>query len=501
MTTTHFSPPIGRVTAAVIALALASAALAATPAMAARTYTLSVSSPKTLTLPAGDGFNDRTAVTLRSNGAISATVALYDSGRHLVKTIAEKATLVRSGSDYRARVSFALADLEAGRYSIRATRTVGSSLVDVATLSVGSGRPTAVSVTPTATTVFPHEDGYLDSVRSTITARDETGTALPVSGTAHVYSSRDSVSRHFTRPAGSNSAVALDIAGFTTGRARLKASVSGPAGPARESRPVIVTLRSTRVTKVTVSSDASTIYPAADGYRDSATISASTSSSTGRKLDITGSVAITRGGVTVKKWKRTSSGASEYRWNGRVKNRIVPGNYVVTTRATGPEGTTKKSATRISVSAKKLHTETLTYVRDASGILTSVQSFDRARRGDCNVIGGAVACTGFAVDSDYHWSLSTWGSEPVPAVVRNSYTYRSPSIRVWTKTASLTGKSEWSFGGVKGHRGNLLAGTHALSWLPLNQYPAKTDISVSLRARARATILQLRFDYHYAVLK
>ena len=497
------APSVAHRKRTVPALALLVAALvstsAITPAVAAARPTLTVRSDTTLTLPADDGFRDSATLDIRSDSKIIVKAEILDRvSKHVVETVMQSLRLVKRGSLYRGDLRVRAEGLEAGRYLVRVTDRDNAKVTDDAALTIGSGKVSKVALTTAEKVLYPLDDDYADTLHGSVVAKDETGTTIPVTG-------KITVTSHGTRRSGPVASTSdlvtrghVDITGLTTGAAKVRARVTGPAGSSKQSPAATLRLAGTRVTSLVIDRSHTVVYPATDGYRDSVSITVSAKASVPREIGVTGSLTISRKGVRAASWKLTSSSPKTVTWNGRTGSRIVNGTYTVAAIVKGENGPAVTRTSTIVVSKKKLHRDQLSTWRSAKSLLIDSTAYDKADRGRCVAVRGALDCTGYDASRDKSLSLFTWGTIAVPDAVRTSTRYQTPSIRVSTDVRSLTGSGTWKY---EKRSGSLAKGTHALAWLPLNGNPTSTGLSVSLRKNSTVTLQRFRVQYRYTVLR
>lgn len=500
---TPSAPPRSTASRGIPALALLVAALvsttALTPAVAAAKPTLTVLSGATLTLPAGDGFKDSATLDIRSNSKIIVKAELLDrSSKDVVGTIMQSLRLVKKGSSYRGDLRVSSAGLDAGKYLVRVTDRDNEKLTDDATLTIGSGKVSKVSLSPAETVLYPLDDGYLDTLHASVVATDETGTTVPVSGKITVTSADTHRSGSVTSTSDLVTRGHVNIAGLKAGKAKVRARVAGPAGSSRQSASAKLTLAGTRVKSLLIERSHTVVYPATDGYQDSVAVTVSAQASVPRAIDVSGSLTISRKGVRAASWKLSSSAPKTVTWDGRVGRKIVPGTYTVAAIVKGKEGPSVTRTSTIVVSKKSLRRATVSTWRSAKSILTSSTAYDAKNKGGCVAVRGALDCTGYDASRDKSLSLFTWGTIAVPDSVRTSTRYQTPTVRITADVRSLHGSGTWKY---DKRTASLAKGSHALAWLPLNGNPKSADISVSLRKNTTVTIQRFRLQYHYTVLR
>ena len=481
-----------------------------TAASAAATPTITVGTARTLTLPAGDGFNDTSTVRIASTSALTVRVDVIErSSKRVVGTLATALRLKKDGSRYRASVGLSAEKFETngigengdgtGRYYVRARGTT-TSAADASPFWVGSGAITKLGLSTTESTLYPYPDDYRETLHAKVTAKDESGTILPISGLLRVISGAERRDAAIDTKSSAPATVKVLVDELPLGKGSVKVQVSGPAGDAVTSKGVPLTFAATRVTTLAVSPTTPYVYPARDGYADSVGVRFSTTTSTGKALAVKGLVTISRNGKAVKKWTVKSSKNQVLEWDGRVGGRIVAGTYDIDAEVRSSEGALVRASGTIKVSDKKLVDTTVSVWRDADEILEKFTPYDARKKGACAAKSGAYSCTGYDVARDSQLSLYAWGSVGVPSAARSSAKYETPTMRIVAVAPSVTGVVYWAYG----HRsltGPLQEGRHSLSWLALNGNPKSITVSTSLRKNATLTIDRFRMDYRYVVLK
>jgi hypothetical protein len=463
--------------------------------------TLTAAVDSLLTLPADDGFNDDSAVQIRSDSALDVSVFLLEKKtNHLLYRLAAGLSLRKQGSAYRGKVVVNAEGLHAGQYVVRIKSDGPETLVSDVPVIVGSGRATGVTLRTSEANLFPLDDGYRDALHGRVIAVDETGTALPFSGVLTLKRGGATRTAKLVSIDGTSPVTDISIVGLPGGNASVRARVTGPAGPARSSAITALRLSSTRVTKVVVASSGRTVYPVADGYADFVAIKLATETSTGTTIPANGTLTVTRKGKLVKKWAVSSSAYSSRYWDGRTNGKIISGSYDLTAAVRGPEGSTIVATSTVLVSAKRLVRKTAVLSRAADRTLREVTVFDAKKRGGCVADSGTLTCAGYGAGRSTTRSLYTWGDPTVPTAIRATVRYRTPTMRVSAIVASVKGSGVWGYG-PQASTGKLRTGSHANGWVSLAGNPATTTVSVSLHKNSAVAIDRFRFEYHYYVLR
>lgn len=107
------------------------------------------------------------------------------------------------------------------------------------------------------------------------------------------------------------------------------------------------------VTALRIRAGARTVYPVADGYRDSLVLHIGGDTASGGAQPVTGVVVIKRGATEVERWS-ISSTDEDLVWNGRVDGKVVPGVYDVTAVVVDATGAVLAATATVAVSGKRL---------------------------------------------------------------------------------------------------------------------------------------------------
>ncbi|MES1171023.1 MAG: hypothetical protein ABUL56_01535, partial [Actinomycetota bacterium] len=140
------------VAAAAVASFLALAASTSASADEPVTATISLGTPGTLTLPAGDAVRDTTSVSVASDTATTVDVAVWNSDQSAEVKAIDLVTLTDEALS--TSVTVPVTDLAAGSYVLVATPSVGTAVT--APLTVGSGTPVDVSLALAKSTLFTY---------------------------------------------------------------------------------------------------------------------------------------------------------------------------------------------------------------------------------------------------------------------------------------------------------------------------------------------------------
>jgi hypothetical protein len=457
-----------------------------------------------LTLPGDDGFRDVVALEVTASAETTVDLELR-RGDEVVAPIADDQPLTPLEDGFGARLELDLADLEvdAGDYTVAVGDSVtGLPLADH-DLVIGSGAATTLTSNVAQRTLYPRDDDYLDSTSVTLRVRDETGIDLPFDGTLAVAGR--------TTPIGTDDGGAakasVDISRLAVGTVALSASVTGPAGSALRVSLGSLSLRITDLTGVTVGADVATVYPAADGYRDRATVRVRTGSVNGAVVPVSGTIVISRKGKTVatSTFSGTSNQVFGYAWSGRTKSKITTGTFTVKATITGPEGAARTASTKIVVSKKKLKARTLTTTATASGLIRGTTAYDASQAGNCSTTSSKrVRCTSGVDVNKQNLALTTTGAIAIPGKVQSSLGYRPATVRVSAETTSMSGPMAGFWYGrstAPTSSTALKKGTRTGAWVPLTNPSASLHVGTWLADSTFVELKRFRIEYRYYVLK
>lgn len=128
-----------------------------------------------------------------------------------------------------------------------------------------------------------------------------------------------------------------------------------------ESRPMVA---ERGIGVPTVAAAYPSVYPTADGFRDTVTITTTIPSLAGpsvvEDLAAGSKLVIKLGTTVVKEWALTQTGTRSFTWNALNGGRIVAGTYTAVLTAIDSDSTTRTASTTVIVSTKKLVTATWT---------------------------------------------------------------------------------------------------------------------------------------------
>ena len=301
--------------------------------------------------------------------------------------------------------------------SLTLTEPVGTySVVVRARGTGGDGPSTSVGVTVRAAsrtlalssaTFYPFRDGYLDTVKL------RAASTYAASGSIKLLDAKGRTVRAWALSSSTSWSVTFD------GRR------SSGATLAPGTYSVRLTLGGTTVTKMlkaavtnakasSLTWSVATIYPAKDGYRDTAVLSVRTTMPATTKVTIrkVGSSKVVASASLSRGTART------YTWNGRKAGKAVtPGKYRATVVVKGGDGPSHTTTRTIVVSAKKLVAKDATITVDAADAATFVISGDPRADDDGSV---------------WFWSSPYLGSDIAAFAVKlgSTFNHKYSSIRL-----------------------------------------------------------------------
>jgi hypothetical protein len=484
--------------ATVVATLIVGAGAATATAEEAATVTLGAL--ETLTLPAGDGVRDSASLSITADAATTVALEIRHVEGEPVATL-PSVDITDPGTPASASIS--VADLPAGALEVVATPVGGESVV--AALTVGSGEPSSVSLSLSASTIFTWSKASPRSTTATVTAVDETGLAVPFTGSVTAKVGTKTSTAAVTSTTGTAATASFPVSKFTVGTGTVVAKVRSLAGSTYyQSGTKSLKVLQTAVMSVSLSRSLSTVYPSKDSYRDTVKFTITPKSSTGVVVPATGSVKVTKSGKTIKSWSLTSSKTQSFTWDGKVSGRIVPGTYSVTVTIKGPEGYTKTASTKVVVSSKKLVTVTTTRTYLAKSVLTAYDTFDYYDQSECWSVSsnGNVVCSGY--DAPDGLSMWAYGSVPIPADVIAAQQYGGVKGSVTMNLVDGYGTASWgydksAFGSAK--IGPVQIGSNSLGTLYLSAPAKRVYVTVALGEYTDLEVGKFTMRYQYKVLK
>ncbi|MDN4475005.1 hypothetical protein QQX09_03935 [Demequina sp. SYSU T00192] len=318
----------------------------ATAASAADDATLTLSEAGVLTLPAGDGVRDETTVTVTSDIATTLTVYVDETGAGPRVLTYDPIEIVDPAVP--ATITVPVDEFAAGHYEIFVAPAAGNPAI--ALLTVGSGEPTDVSVSLSASTIFTWSGASPRNTTATVGATDETGLAVPFTGALTSTVGGVTSTAPIASTTGAAATKKVYAANLGAGTGSVTATVSGPADVA-SSATAPLTVARTAVTSLSLARSLAAVYPLKDDYRDKVAFTVTPATTRDTAFAATGSVKVVRDGKTVKSWTLRTSKKRTLTWDGRVGGKVVPGTYTVTASLKGPEGRKRTASTTVKVAA------------------------------------------------------------------------------------------------------------------------------------------------------
>jgi len=456
-----------------------------------------------LTLPAGDGVRDTTTVQLTSNVETTVAVTIRPlGGGATVKTLDPVGL---SGELLSASVEIPVNGLPAGRFELVATPTEGPEVFTE--FLVGSGDPESISLSLSSNKIYTWSKATPRTTTATVFATDETEREVPFTGSVVAVVGGKTYTANVKSTTGATATAAIPASKLNPGTGRVTAHLKGTSTTVYTSDYSTLHVLQTAVTGVTLKSSVATVFPAKDGYNDTAKITVTPKTTTGKSFAATGKVTITRNGKTVKSWKLTAASAKTLTWDGKVKGKIVPGTYTVKVSLKGPEGGTKTTTKKIKVDKGKLVTKTKTVnLKAKSAMSKTFYRFDYDLLGQCAYDWykkGDYVCAGLDLFDDPDFSLVAVGKFTVPSDVRSAQKYGGASATVTLGLSRLSGSGEWAYyNGAGGFReGKLKKGKHNLGKLKLPATTKTFDLVIGLHEYSMFAADTFSVKYTYKVMK
>lgn len=318
------------------------------PAPAGTELAVRLADDAVLTLPATDGLRDRTTVRVYSGKAGRVDVDAV-RGKKTVP-LATHVALRSTSTGWRRTVAVKATGLAAGGWRIRVRRSADHSVAARSSLlTVGTGAAVHVIVKPAARTLYPFKDGVLDTAIVTVTATDETGAPIPVTGTIRI----DAEKKHVIRKLAATGIAKLPITALPLGAATATTTVTGPNGT-KAIRVTTLTLAPTGVGTSRLARSSDTVQPVVDGLLDSVVLTTSGAASAGSTAKVSGSLTVTKGRTLAAVFVVPDGAQHTYAWSGRVAGQIVPGTWTVTLTLAGPQGPPTTKTTTLVVTKDHL---------------------------------------------------------------------------------------------------------------------------------------------------
>jgi hypothetical protein len=112
--------------------------------------------------------------------------------------------------------------------------------------------------------------------------------------------------------------------------------------------------------RLTLERSLSSVYPHADGYRDTVKFTASVDGQTGAPIAATGTVTVASGATVVQSWSLATSDSQTFTWDGLTAGALVPGHYTVTANVTTADGQSLTDSVRVYSGATRMKSIGLT---------------------------------------------------------------------------------------------------------------------------------------------
>lgn len=463
---------------------------------------LTLSDPKAvLSLPAGDGVRDSATFALTADTAT--TVSLDIVAADGVTIVTSLAPISLADTALTANVTVNVAGLPAGLLSVRATPALGAPVSSP--LRVGSGKPTKATVSLSPTTIYTWSGSSARSTVATVTAVDETNLTIPFTATVTALVGSATSSATVASPSGAAAKVTIPASKLKVGTGKVTAAVTANGGKAT-SNAASLTVRATAVATTKIARSTSVLYPTKDGYKDSVKLTATSTTTTGSAIPVTGTVKIVNSkGKVVKTWKLSSSKTWSGVWNGKTGSRVVYGTYTVKTSLKGPEGATRTAKTTVQVKKGKLVSKSVKSTVKANKVLSSYIDLGDWDYNDCwqnYYVAGDIFCDGD--DSIAGLSLMASGTRTVPTAVVNAQKYGGAKVRITAKVSKLYGDAIWGYApaGKDLSKTTLIrsTGNNSPGWLSLPATTKKLDVALGLGEYSFVGIQTFTIEYSYKVL-
>jgi hypothetical protein len=243
----------------------------------------------------------------------------------------------------------------------------------------------------------------------------------------------------------------------------------------------------------------STIYPHADGYRDSlGIVLAKHVTGSATSIPLTGQLTITRAGARIAAYPITTSTTETYSWSGRVKDKIIAGTFTVTAKTIGPNGTITKHAT-VVVSHEKLVSATRVVTITAQKFFQHSYTAGSESSGCAPADAGAVACTSAA------GSPAVGGNYvAVPAAVLKFADYSPYTARIAVTLSHVTtvagSDTYWEWDGTH-HFAFTAAGSHTTSTSTFGAKPSTQVLKFRVGGGSAAQFDTISITYVFSILR
>ena len=308
-----------------------------------------------VTLPLTDSYQDSVSLSFITKSTEPSYVTILNSRGNDTRALNQQVIPEPySSASYKGAATITPTSLPSGNYTIRVTQ--GESVAD-RQLIIGSGVLSTLTISKSATSVFPYRDGYRDSAVIKVVGKDAQGNIIPVLGTVKL----GKVSVNLTH---TKNTATWDWAKVPKGQREIVASGRGPAWSSNKSVKTTILVGASVASKVTLATNVSKVFPVRDGYADSMKMTYGVTSNTGKKVPGSGTIKIypgttVRPGKEINSWTFKHSNLSSQSkgtktWNGLNKGAVRAGKYtIVLTFKSSENGKTVKTTERIEVSDKK----------------------------------------------------------------------------------------------------------------------------------------------------
>jgi len=380
----------------------------------------------------------------------------------------------------------------------RRSRVVATVALTSVALVGGAAAPAQADTVALAASVsapvvtLPIGDGYRDDESLTIAASGATTASVTLQAAGGAATVVDPA---LPLAAGTTS-ISLPTDGLVAGT--YAATVTTTEGTTA-SASFSVTALHAAVTRLVVKRSVGTVFPAKDGYRDSVLFTVTPTVSGPSSTTVTGTAALTRSGRTAKSWT-LHRGTNRLTWTGKAGTRVVPGTYVLTVRAKGPQGAAKTARTSVKVSAKRLVSRTVTVAQKASTAFTRFRDFDGRPR-DCFSILQYVKCESAAAQNGEPYAVVVGAVPGLPKAVRAGTAYGKPRVRIALRTTLLHGSADWGYAvGAAETSKRVTHGTSTGSWVRWSGNPSTVVLYAALKDDSTLVVDRVVFTYRYRAL-
>jgi hypothetical protein len=360
------------------------------------------SSNSVLTLPSSDSFDDQIDLDATSNEAGSGTISakrLSGSGGNTLLTTQSLSFTALGPQDYVAGLDIGDSGLTTGSWKV----TVAVNGVTKTTeVQIGSGIAKTVTIKPVETKLYTNTSND-KNLTAQITAKDELGTSLPISGCDAQLETAHATFRTGGNAESPNAQTpgivyqAMFLVPVNNGVGKVEAlGVEGPTFSTHQpSASAAVTFENAKLTSASVKTSISTLYPNMEGYHGTETLTADIKTNAPDLQPLTNSyLEINRGSTNVITDPLSETGSTSLGWAGVISGSVIPGTYTAKVIAQLTGGKTITSETHFTVSAAAPVTRTLTESYPGKDLLKSVTKTG----GKCKEDGSSISCSGVSGD-------------------------------------------------------------------------------------------------------